>query len=318
MSIQLSINDILKDAQRVHEFRGDESYALTSFLREVDTIFSIIQSNLDVQNYIYKRVILNKLQGEALHVIRTLGPDPSWLEVKTSLISNFGVKESYHQLYQDAFSIKNFGIENYYKNLRQILCKLNEKYEYDVQKPIEFSPVYVEKIILKTFLNNIDVNLASVVINRNISKLRDAYNLLEQEGLLRTKLESKTIFNYQNYSNRNGTQNIKPVGSTQNYKNHPSNQNVVPQSRFYKNPDKYQNVNSASSSRFVNHRQNLAAQNRNLNHSISYNSNRYNPNLNYNRNENNDMDIDHIEVVADVHAKEDINFHTIAYKSHFQ
>lgn len=138
--LSLSMNDILKDAQRIHEYRGDETYALTSFLREVDTIFSLIQQNAEAKEYIYQRVVLNKIQGEALHVLRTLGPNPSWDETKEALISNFGIHESYHQLYQHAFEAKNVCIINYYKQLREILCKLNEKYEYDKEKPVEFSP----------------------------------------------------------------------------------------------------------------------------------------------------------------------------------
>lgn len=167
-NVTLSLNDVLKDAQRINEFRGDDSYALTSFLREVETLFALVQTHPDVQNYIYQRVVLNKLQGEALHVTRTLGLNPNWEETKEALINNFGVKETYHQLYQEAFAAKNIGIDNYYKCLRSILCKINEKYEYDSEKPVEFSPKHAEKIILKTFMNNIDVILASVIINRNI------------------------------------------------------------------------------------------------------------------------------------------------------
>lgn len=71
-NLSLSINDVLKDAHRVSEFRGDGSYALISFLREVKTLFALVQIDPGAQEYIYKRIILNKIQGEALHVIRTL------------------------------------------------------------------------------------------------------------------------------------------------------------------------------------------------------------------------------------------------------
>lgn len=91
-NLSLTMNDVLKDAQRIHEFRGDDSYALTSFLREVETLFALVQANPDVKEYIYQRVILNKLQGVALHVIRTLGLNPNWEETKEALIDNFGVK----------------------------------------------------------------------------------------------------------------------------------------------------------------------------------------------------------------------------------
>lgn len=77
-SLTLSMNEILKDAQRIHEFRGDNSFALTSFLREVETVLALVQNDEGASGYIYNRIILNKIQGEALHVLRTLGPNPSW------------------------------------------------------------------------------------------------------------------------------------------------------------------------------------------------------------------------------------------------
>lgn len=55
---ELSANDVLKDAQRIHEFRGDDSYALTSFLREVDNVLALSESNPNAKNYIYNRVKL--------------------------------------------------------------------------------------------------------------------------------------------------------------------------------------------------------------------------------------------------------------------
>lgn len=83
--------------------------------------------------------------------MRTLGPNPSWSETKEALINNFGVKESCHQLYEEAFGARDTGIVNYYSHLRTILCKINEKYEYGSERPIEFRPINAEKIILRTF-----------------------------------------------------------------------------------------------------------------------------------------------------------------------
>lgn len=157
--------------------------------------------------------------------MRTLRPNPSWSETKEALINNFGVKESYHQLYLEAFGAPNTGIVNYYSHLRSILFKINEKYEYDSERLIEFSPLNSEKIILRKFLNNIDVNLAFVVINRNITQLRDAYNLLEQQCLIRHK-DQKTFLSNPNArpnfnSNRNqwGQDISQASGTNGNYNN---------------------------------------------------------------------------------------------------
>lgn len=80
----------------------------------------------------------------------------------------------------------------------------------------------MEKIILRTFLNNIDVNLTSVVVTRNIDKLRDAFNLLEREGLIRNDTECKrsTV----NHGNRNHRANEHQHG---NYVNRYNQNNGV-------------------------------------------------------------------------------------------
>lgn len=189
MSFVLTTDIILEDAERITIFRGDGNYALTSFIREVETVLIFLESQPDVKSYVFKRIVLNKIQGEALNVLRSLGPNPSWGETKNVLISNFGVKESYMQLYQQAFAAKNVNIVTYYNYLRDILDKINEKYDCEIEKPFEFSPLNAEKIIFRTFINNINSNLASIVINRKIDRLRDAYNLLEREGLIRSNVK---------------------------------------------------------------------------------------------------------------------------------
>lgn len=311
----LSINEVLKDAQRIHEYRGDDTYALTSFLREVETVFLLVQSQPDVKNYIYQRVILNKLQGEALHVVRTLGTNPCWEEVKEALISNFGVKESYHQLYQEAFAAKNYGIVLYYNCLRNILCKINEKYEYDNEKPLEFSPIYAEKIILKTFINNINVNLASIIINRNVSKLREAYNLLERENLIRNDDEKKKINLNQNNRNNNFVNDKKhePQGynqdnfNRQNFNRQNFNSQNFNRQNFNNNSNQYRNNSNNSS----NMPRTSFQINRNNTRSTQNHRETFQP-----QNNNSQMEVDYLQEGYD--NVEQVNFHTVASPRHFQ
>lgn len=302
------MNDVLKDAQRISVFRGDESYALSSFLREVDTLFLLVDSQPDAKAYIYQRIILNKLQGDALHVVRTLGQNPTWEKTKEALVNNFGIKESYHQLYQKAFSANNDnGINIYYNKLLSILCKINEKYENDSEKPLEFSPAYAEKIILKTFLNNIDINLASVIINRNISNLRDAYGLLEKEGLIRESNEVKINpsmykgairknFNYQSNANvQNSNSNPNVARNSSNFNSNSNNtvsrsemQNTRFQARRYSGSNNFRNDRGSNQTRTIG------------------------------QNENFQMEIDHIQENDESDENiEEVNFHTTASIRHF-
>lgn len=332
----LSTNDVLKDAQRIHEFRGDDAYALSSFLREVETVFTLVQSNPDVKEYIYQRVVLNKLQGEALHILRTLGLNPTWEEVKEALISNFGVRESYHQLFQDAFAARNSNIVNYYNFLRDILCKINEKFEYDKEKPAEFNNVNSEKIILKTFINNIDVNLASVIINRNIVKLREAFNLLEREGLIRNN------FNKEGNNNNSHCNSIKRSTILQhNFENqnvHRPVHSPTPFHNFGQHKNNYQNKsnynNYGTQSRNFSNRTNSNFQENYPQNNNNWYPNRYNNNssqgaipkntfhktnsTNSRHSNNIQMDVEHFQEGSPNLVQDEVNFHIGAHPNHFQ
>ncbi|XP_055385813.1 putative uncharacterized protein DDB_G0268338 [Condylostylus longicornis] len=74
----------------------------------------------------------------------------------------------------------------------------SEKFEFDSRKPQEFNPKINESVILKSFLNNIDTNITSVIINKNIENLREVYNTLVNLNLFRDK-NSNNITKYDNH-----------------------------------------------------------------------------------------------------------------------
>lgn len=317
----LSFGDILKDAHHIHEYRGDNSRALSSFIREVDMIFSLLPPTSPAGVYVFRRVILNKVQGEALHVVRTIeNSEPSWNDIKTILIRNFGIKESYNQLYQEAFMLSNKNnITEYFKSLRSIMCKINEKYEYDNVKRPEFSPKNVEETMLRTFLKNIDVNLASVVINRNVKNLREAFDLLETEGLIRNP---KQTFSQSNEKS-NKTEN-------QNYQ-YQNNNTYNQKDRFYKPNHNNQDHNAKHNNNFQNVKANsgnFRSGTQNLNSNQDYTNqqshvskmeidhaevNRANCSQFKNDNQNQSITHESEQKNCSCHA----NFHTIASKNHF-
>jgi len=284
-NMALTVNDFIKDAQRIHEFRGDESYSLSSFIREVDTVLPQLNDKPDIKKYVFERVILNKIQGEALLVMRTLPETATWDEIKTELIKSFGVKESYYQLMQQAFSIRPSSVSAYYNNLQNILAKLNEKYCYDSEKPLEFSPRRNEDVILKTFLNNIDVNLASIIINKNVNSLRESYNLLENLGLIRERQFNNNNNSFKNRSNKprsfqnnnNFGQNNSNFGSNFQRNFHNSNNNGAPyqssQNFANNNRTPYQNSQNFSNQSRNNYQNNSNSFSNNFQNFQNFNQN---------------------------------------------
>ena len=87
-----------------------------------------------------EKIIYTKIQGAATEVVRSLRLNPSWILVKAELIKVYIPRETYHQLYHEAFNLKNSNVRNYYHCLLNILNRLNLKYELDESKPIEFKP----------------------------------------------------------------------------------------------------------------------------------------------------------------------------------
>ncbi|XP_050338641.1 uncharacterized protein LOC126765073 [Bactrocera neohumeralis] len=105
-TFQLPLSEALKEAARIQEFRGDNTYDVTSFINEVE-LFIDLFAGTNVEEYFYKRHVQKKIQGEAANAIRALD-NPSWTETKQELLRNFGVRESYHQLYHKALNVRNY------------------------------------------------------------------------------------------------------------------------------------------------------------------------------------------------------------------
>lgn len=230
----IPISEILKEASKIKEYKGTRDYDLSSFIREVE-LFIPIFKDTTLEDYVFQRCIYNKIQGAALDVIRTIGPTPTWQQIKKELITNFGVRETYHQLFHKALALKNYNVSQYYYNLRDILNKLNEKFAQDSDKPIEFCTKNNESMILKTFVNNIPPYMASIIHSRDISNVRSAFYTLEETGILRTGSNNIPNRNIQYREPQRRSDNIGYYGHLNNSRQHGQSNN----SRQFYNSGQY-------------------------------------------------------------------------------
>lgn len=191
----LTLRDVVVEARAVPPFTGENTYALSSFINEVETLTGMI-TEAEPKAYIY-RILLTKIQGAAATTIRKL-LDTSWSNIKTQLIKSFGVAEDYLQLKEKADNFQQRNVSALYNYLSVILDKLNLKYSLDTEKPNDFKPVFNEKSILEKFLNKIDRTDAMYVRTRNISTLEEAY-----QALLKTGIVSHYTSNKNDYQTRN-------------------------------------------------------------------------------------------------------------------
>lgn len=186
MAFKLDQSELLKQVARLKDFRGDDSNTLYNFITQVEYLFGLT-TDANLREFIGRQVVFDKIQGEAAHVVNAIGPNRTWNAVKAALVRRYTVQESYHQLYHQAFHLRNTNVRNFYNNLLHILNKLNEKYHFDPQKPAEFSPSCNEDVILKTFLDNVEPYLSALIRNKDIKNLTEAFSYLEVNNLLREK-----------------------------------------------------------------------------------------------------------------------------------
>ncbi|XP_049316956.1 uncharacterized protein LOC125779725 [Bactrocera dorsalis] len=110
--LQMTGSQILKEASRIMDFDGRD---LSSFIREVDMILPLFNPNPSMLEFVTQRHVKTKIKGEAASVIRPLGPTPTWQQMREELIKNFGVKESYHTLYNQAIVLRNYNVKYIFK-----------------------------------------------------------------------------------------------------------------------------------------------------------------------------------------------------------
>lgn len=277
----LPASELIKEAARIREFRGDGEYDLISFIREVDLILPLFEGNAALQQFVLQRYVINKIQGEALKAIRTLGNSTTWTTIKQELIKSFGVKDTYYGLHQKAMSTRNYlNVSDYFHKLKNILDDLNTKYEFDVQKPKEFSPLANENAILNIFLNGIDPSLSCIIHSRKISNLREAYYTLEQTNMLRHFYKKPYNKNFKKTPHQNSNETDTNQNTYQNKQPQPPNQQ-----NYQVNPNqKYPN-------NFYHNRREYSTQSRQY-------SNRTRQS-NFNRNIPEPMDVDHIQTDND-------------------
>lgn len=145
-----------------------------------------------------------------------------------------------------------------------------------------------------------------------MSKLRDAYNLLEREGLIRNDMDKSK--HPKNFNNRyhHTYNNVNRNNSQNNNENQHSAHNPS------RNSNQFGNSNLSSQTRRSN------VENFGHSHSGQFgncNNGNLKPNYNarYYQNHNVPMDVEHFQQVDEnVSNQEQVNFHTLAQPRHFQ
>lgn len=139
--MSLTLSEELREARNLPAFNGSSDYALTNYIRDVNTILSLVAE--DIKPTI-KAVLANRLQGQALKCIETL-VNPTWQQILTKLTEEFGVKESFFKLRTDAMNVSAVNHDELVQKLIYTLNLMNTKYNLSPQNSSMFTPDVNEK-----------------------------------------------------------------------------------------------------------------------------------------------------------------------------
>lgn len=296
--MSLSLAEGLREARSIPTFSGTSDYALTSYLRDVSSVLSLVS---DADKPTVRVVLANRLQGKALRAVETL-VTPSWDQILAKLKEEFGVRESFLNLRNQAMDVVALSIEELHHKLNEILSLMNTKYYLNQEVDTTFNPSTNEKLIFEIYLNLLPLNIKTLLIQNEITTISKAYSYYIENNLIKDiylKNRKKTYPNnnsnaYQNYPQKSQNPNLK----NQFTQNTPNNQN-----EFWRNSPRNQcnNQNGSNQQRF-NFNQNRSNQIRHNTNQNRYNPNTSNSNQTRNNNFHEPMDISNISAQENFHA----------------
>lgn len=230
--MSLTLSEGLREARNLPPFNGSSDYALTNYIRDVNTILSLVAEEIKPT---IKSVLANRLQGRALKSIETL-LNPTWEQILIKLTEEFGVKESFFKLRTDAMNVSAANHDELVGKLTHALNLMNTKYNLNPENCNMFTPGVNEKIIFDIYLDLLPLNIKTLLIQNNITTISKACTYYMENNLTKDiYLRGKKGFNSRNKNwNKNQTRDNH---GRQNFDNR--TQNNLPANGFNQNNNGY-------------------------------------------------------------------------------
>lgn len=310
-AFQLTPDQIISKFQKIKSFYGKGDYSLQEFLHAVENVGALCGNNSSLLQYGLQVVFKEKIQGAARIAVQRLGSDVSWDQVKAELKLHFKPRKTYKKLMDQTRSIKVSNLRELFSVVKTINYELNELFEYDDNKPPNYSPENNDRNLVDIVKDMIN-GCYRINITNNM-KLIEVINLFDNLGILD---ESDVIHpNFRKYSkdNKNSFVSRKDFKRDDNDRRQdkPSNPNQnhnfkQDSGQFRQNYNFRQNSNHNSNNYRRNDNQNRSGQFRqndphNNNRNFNYNNTFNNKNSGNFRNEVVPMEVDNIQ-------GQDVNF----------
>lgn len=195
---------------------------LSEFIRSVEVILNQFlvpgQPNAYVNKFLLSSV-RNKLKGNALEVIAGYEYD-TWLDLKTTLISNFGDQRSELNLTIDLAKTRQNSKESpieFYNRIRTLLATFNSKISLGNEDIAikNYKLTNTKNLALRAYLSGLNEPFGSLLRGRNPDSLESAVSIIRDE--LDIRYSQNTSKNHFNPPIHN--QNLNPNNSRHNPQN---------------------------------------------------------------------------------------------------
>lgn len=179
---QLTADQIINKFQRIRTFYGKQDYSLQEFISAVENVTVLCGNNVELLQHGLHTIVKEKIQGDARTCIQRLGDDLTWPQIKDELRAQFRPRKSYRKLLDETHNIKVGNLRELFNIIRSINFQLNEIYDYDDNKPSNYSPANNDKnlvdIIKGMLVGSYRINI------RNNMTLNQVFNTFDDLGLL--------------------------------------------------------------------------------------------------------------------------------------
>lgn len=208
--MSLTLAEGLREARSLPPFSGSSEYALTSYLRDINTVLSLVAEE---NKPIIRSILANRLQGKALKAIETL-VEPTWEQIVAKLREEFGVKESFLGLRNQAMNVVALNVEELHYKLDEILNLMNTKFSLNPENNSMFSPDMNQRLIFEIYINSLPLNIKTLLMQSNITTISGAKtyfienNLMKDIYLRKNKKSQNYKQKYGNSSNKPGPQHL--------------------------------------------------------------------------------------------------------------
>ncbi|XP_067636445.1 putative uncharacterized protein DDB_G0282499 [Eurosta solidaginis] len=184
LDINVRFKLITANINNISSFNGDRD-ALLIFLQRIDSMVPILDSfPLDYRCLIMGSV-KDKIVGDARRSLLVNGNADNWPDIKQILIDNHGEKDSVYDLIDKIRTCRcDSTIENFYKKLNTLLCRLNNALYFSNENNPVINSNSNARIALHTFKHGLPEPVKSIIISRNPSNLKEAFDVIKKNGYL--------------------------------------------------------------------------------------------------------------------------------------